>query len=59
MFFGYKFPFDAARLSALYTTHERYVEQVRASALRLQEQRWLTPEDSKAIVREAEAFRWE
>lgn len=35
-----------------------FVEKVRASAARLEGERWLTPEDSKAIVQEARAFHW-
>lgn len=54
MFQGYKRSFTAAELEALYGTHERYVERVRSSVLELQAQRWLTPADAAAIVRDAE-----
>jgi hypothetical protein len=59
MFFGYKIDFDGRRLDTLYGTPERYVEKVRASAEQLERDRWITTEDAKAIVREAQQLRWE
>ena len=53
MFEGYRYPFDAARLTRLYPTRADYVEKVRASAERLQRDRWLTEADAAEIVRDA------
>jgi hypothetical protein len=58
MFLGYKLPFDAAKLKEIHGDRTRYVERVRESAARLEKERWITPEDAKEIVREAESFRW-
>jgi hypothetical protein len=57
LFYGYKYPFDRARLKALYGDHAGYVARVRASVRGLQASRWLTPEDAAEILREAEAAR--
>lgn len=54
MFEGYKRSFTRAEMEALYGTHKGYVERVRSSARELQAERWLTPTDAAAIVREAE-----
>jgi hypothetical protein len=56
-FQGYKFPFDQAKLKSLYGDHAAYVAKVRASVSELQQQHWLTPADSAAIVREAERIQ--
>lgn len=53
MFEGYKYPFGASKLARLYSSHEDYVAEVRASAIELEAARWLTPAGSAAIVREA------
>jgi hypothetical protein len=55
LFYGYKLEFDEKKLASLYNDHDAYVKKVRASASRLERQRWLTPADAAAIVREAEA----
>ncbi len=57
MFYGYKYPFEASRLKALYPNHADYVGKVRASVERLQKDRWLLPADGAEIVREAERAR--
>ena len=44
-----------AQLEQLYKDHATYVGKVRASARDLVSGKWLTPADSEAIVREAEA----
>ena len=55
LFRGYKHEFDEKQLGALYKDHGDYVKKVRASAARLEGQRWLTATDAAAIVREAES----
>ena len=55
LFYGYKFPFDHARLRRMYGTHANYVARVRASASNLVRQRWLTPEDAAEVIRQAQA----
>jgi hypothetical protein len=55
LFSGYKVEFDEQKLASLYNDHGAYVKKVRASASRLESQRWLTAVDAAAIVREAEA----
>lgn len=57
MFAGYKYAFDPAALQRLYPSHDAYVAAVRASAVALEAERWLTPDDAAAIVREAEQAR--
>jgi hypothetical protein len=57
IFYGYKFPFDQAKLKALYGDHAGYVAKVRASVRVQQAGRWLTSEDAAEIVREAEAAK--
>ena len=54
MFQGYKYPFEKSKLKRLYGTHEAYVAKVRASAVALEAQGWLTPTDAVAIIQEAE-----
>jgi hypothetical protein len=54
LFVGYKFELGQAKLRSLYKNHDDYVSKVRASASRLERERWLTPDDAAAIVREAE-----
>jgi hypothetical protein len=54
IFSGYKLEFDEQRFASLYKDHAAYVKKVRASASRLESERWLTPVDAAAIVREAE-----
>jgi hypothetical protein len=53
MFFGYKYAFDEAKFRSLYGDRETYAKKVRASAARLESERWLTREDARAIVRES------
>jgi hypothetical protein len=53
--FGYKIPFDLDRRRALYGSHPRYVEKVRAQAARLSAERWILEDAAGEIVREAEA----
>jgi hypothetical protein len=55
LFHGYKIPMSHAQLEQLYKDHATYVGKVRASARDLVSGKWLTPVDSAAIVREAEA----
>jgi len=55
LFQGYKIELDEQRLASLYKDHDDYVKKVRASASRLESERWLTPVDAAAIVREAQA----
>jgi hypothetical protein len=57
MFAGYTYPFDAGELRRLYPTPDDYVSQVRARAAALEAERWLTPADAAAIVRDAEQVR--
>jgi hypothetical protein len=54
LFVGYKIDFDDATLRSLYKNHDDYLQKVRASASRLQRERWLTSGDAAEIVREAE-----
>lgn len=53
---GHEIPFDSARLSQLYPTHGDYVTKVGESARRLEAERFLTPYDSREIIREAAQF---
>jgi hypothetical protein len=53
---GHEIPFDSARLSQLYPNHGKYVTKVGESARQLESERFLTPRDSQAIVREAAQF---
>ncbi|HMA12600.1 MAG TPA: alpha/beta hydrolase domain-containing protein, partial [Steroidobacteraceae bacterium] len=55
MFDGYMYPFDGARLRAMYGGAGWYLDRVQASARALQRAGWLTPEDSREIVADARA----
>ena len=57
LFVGYKVDFDDAKLRSLYKTPDDYLKKVRASASRLEGERWLTSGDAAEIVREAEQSR--
>jgi hypothetical protein len=50
---GHFTPFDAARLEALYPSHDAYVQRVTKAAHRLVQRRELLQEDAKAIIKEA------
>jgi hypothetical protein len=50
---GYEVPFSREKLSALYGTHERYVELVGESLDRLVAERWIFPEDADDLRTEA------
>jgi hypothetical protein len=52
---GWERPFDAAKLQALYPTHGTYVRKVVRSAGQLVADRFLTPADGVALIREAAA----
>jgi hypothetical protein len=52
---GYEIPFSKERLAALYPSHDDYVAKVRASVEQSVRDRWISPEDGKEIVAEAEA----
>jgi Alpha/beta hydrolase domain len=52
---GWERPFDAAKLQALYPTHGAYVGKVVRSAGQLVADRFLTPADGVALIREAAA----
>ncbi len=54
LFVGYKIDFDDAKLRSLYKNPDDYLTKVRASAARLERERWLTPADAAEIVREAQ-----
>jgi len=54
MFYGYQVKLPVADIRRLYPNHESYVQKVRTRADQLVQQRWLTPTDRDAIVREAE-----
>jgi hypothetical protein len=55
MFNGYQVKLPAAELRRLYPDRASYVQKVRARADQLVAERWLTPVDREAIVREAES----
>jgi hypothetical protein len=46
---GHKIPFDAARISTLYSSDKVYADKVAQSADRLVKERWLTEADGKRI----------
>jgi hypothetical protein len=46
---GHKIPFDAARMSMLYSTDKVYADKVAQSVDRLVKERWLTEADAKRI----------
>lgn len=50
---GHEIPFDQARLNQLYLNHGDYVQKVKASVLRLVQDRLLTPADALKLTREA------
>jgi hypothetical protein len=52
---GYEIPFDQALIDELYPTHGAYVRAVRRDVRDLVADRFLTREDGKKLVREAEA----
>ena len=52
---GHEDPFDEERLRALYPTREAYVDAVRRDTRKLVHRRFLTPEDGRAVVEQAEA----
>jgi hypothetical protein len=52
---GYEVPFSQARLNELYPTHGAYVRAVQRDVRDLVADRFLTREDGKKLVREAEA----
>jgi hypothetical protein len=47
--YGYRLPFEAARLRELYGTQDRYLAQLAAAARSQVEQGWLRPEEAKLI----------
>jgi streptogramin lyase len=57
MFDGYMYPFDPARLRGLYGSAKQYRRRVEASARALQREGWLTAEDARDVVAEAQARR--
>ncbi|PPK92096.1 hypothetical protein CLV92_11761 [Kineococcus xinjiangensis] len=52
---GHEDPFDEERLRALYPSHDAYVDAVRRDTRRLVARRYLTAEDGRAVVEQAEA----
>lgn len=52
---GYEIPFDQALIDELYPTHGAYVRAVRRNVRDLVADRFLTREDGKKLVKEAEA----
>ena len=50
---GHEKPFDAAKLKALYPSHQAYVAAVRRSVNELVRARFISPEDGRAVVAEA------
>jgi hypothetical protein len=46
---GHKIPFDAARMSALYSSDKVYADRVSQSVDRLIKDRWLTEADGRKI----------
>jgi hypothetical protein len=42
-------PFDAARLTALYGTKEKYAARLDTVIARLTKERWLTDDDAKRV----------
>ena len=53
---GHEEPFQPARLAALYSTKDAYVNAVRRNVAQLVEDRVLTPEDGGDLVHEARRF---
>ena len=53
---GHEEPFQPARLVALYSTKDAYVNAVRRNVAQLVEDRVLTPEDGSDLVNEARVF---
>jgi hypothetical protein len=51
---GYAVPFDKTQLNALYSSHDDYVNKVRADVDRLSKGRWLTDDDAKEIIENAQ-----
>jgi Alpha/beta hydrolase domain len=51
---GYVHPFDEQHLRPLYSSHDRYVDQVITSTRQLVLQRYITREDGEEIIRHAE-----
>jgi len=51
---GYEVPFDQALIDELYPTHDAYVRAVRRSVRDLVADRFLTREDGKKLIKEAE-----
>lgn len=54
MFYGYRIDVPSEELRRAYGDHASYVQKVRTRADELVAQRWLTPTDRAAVVREAE-----
>jgi Alpha/beta hydrolase domain len=48
--FGYRAPYTAARMRALYTTHEQYTRAVETDTRGLVQKGWLRPQDAGVIL---------